>query len=91
MGLVSKLLSPWQTVFPMPKEASRVGWVPGASMILRRTMLEEIGLLDEGLYTYFDDPDICSAQRIEQVGKHGMYRKVGSSTWKDHPPKSLAI
>ena len=22
-------------------------------------MLEQIGLLDEGLYTYFDDPDIC--------------------------------
>jgi GT2 family glycosyltransferase len=28
-------------------------------MILRRTMLEQIGLLDEGLYTYFDDSDIC--------------------------------
>jgi GT2 family glycosyltransferase len=28
-------------------------------MILRRTMLDEIGLLDEGLYTYFDDADIC--------------------------------
>jgi GT2 family glycosyltransferase len=27
-------------------------------MILRRTMLEEIGLLDEGLYTYFDDADL---------------------------------
>ena len=31
----------------------------GASLILRRAMLEQIGLLDEGLYTYFDDPDIC--------------------------------
>jgi GT2 family glycosyltransferase len=28
-------------------------------MILRRTMLDRIGLLDKGLYTYFDDPDIC--------------------------------
>jgi GT2 family glycosyltransferase len=28
-------------------------------MILRRTMLDRIGLLDEGLYTYFDDPDLC--------------------------------
>ena len=28
-------------------------------MILRRTMLDEIGLLDEDLYTYFDDADIC--------------------------------
>ena len=37
----------------------RAGWVSGASLILRRTMLEQIGLLDEGLYTYFDDPDIC--------------------------------
>ena len=32
-------------------------------MILRRTMLEQIGLLDEGLYTYFDDPDICLRAR----------------------------
>jgi GT2 family glycosyltransferase len=28
-------------------------------MILRRRLLEEIGLLDDGLYTYFDDVDIC--------------------------------
>ena len=34
-------------------------WVCTASGILRRTMLDQIGLLDEGLYTYFDDVDIC--------------------------------
>lgn len=34
-------------------------WLAGASMILRTSMLEQIGLLDEGLYTYFDDIDIC--------------------------------
>ncbi len=59
LGIVSKLLSPWGALLPPPREASRVGWVSGASMILRRTMLEQVGLLDEGLYTYFDDPDIC--------------------------------
>jgi N-acetylglucosaminyl-diphospho-decaprenol L-rhamnosyltransferase len=59
LGIVSKLLSPWGALLPPPKEASRVGWVSGASLILRRTMLEKIGLLDEGLYTYFDDLDIC--------------------------------
>ena len=37
----------------------RAGWVSGASLILRRAVLEQVGLLDEGLYTYFDDPDIC--------------------------------
>jgi GT2 family glycosyltransferase len=28
-------------------------------MIVRRTVFEQIGLLDEGLFTYFDDPDLC--------------------------------
>ena len=59
LGIASKLLSPW--TLPPPKSGSpcRADWVAGASMILRRTMLDQIGLLDEGLYTYFDDPDIC--------------------------------
>jgi N-acetylglucosaminyl-diphospho-decaprenol L-rhamnosyltransferase len=59
LGIVSKLLSPWAHEMPKSQGPCRVGWVAGASMILRRTMLEQIGLLDEGLYTYFDDPDIC--------------------------------
>jgi GT2 family glycosyltransferase len=32
-------------------------------MILRRSMLDEVGLLDEGLYTYFDDVDVCLRAR----------------------------
>jgi GT2 family glycosyltransferase len=59
LGIVSKLLAPWSLVLPKPGGAFRGDWVAGASMILRRTMLEQIGLLDEGLYTYCDDPDIC--------------------------------
>ncbi len=59
LGIVSKMLSSRLPSLATPSVASRVGWVAGTSMILRRTMLDEIGLLDEGLYTYFDDPDIC--------------------------------
>ncbi len=63
LGVVSKLLSPWGVVPPAPSEACSVEWVSGACMILRRTMLEQIGLLDEGLYTYFDDIDLCLRAR----------------------------
>lgn len=63
LGAVTRLLSRWTAVPPTPKDATRVDWVSGASMILRRTMLEEIGLLDEGLYTYFDDIDLCLRAR----------------------------
>ncbi len=78
LGIVSKLLSPWRALIPTPKEASRVAWVSGASMILRRTMLEQIGLLDEGLYTYFDDSDICLRAR-----------RAGWETW--YVPESQVI
>jgi GT2 family glycosyltransferase len=59
LGSVSKLLARWTVSPPTPRAACPVDWVSGASMILRKTMLHEIGLLDEGLYTYFDDIDIC--------------------------------
>jgi N-acetylglucosaminyl-diphospho-decaprenol L-rhamnosyltransferase len=63
LGVVSRLLSRFGVVMPPPASASPVEWVSGAAMILRRTMLEEIGLLDEGLFTYFDDVDLCLRAR----------------------------
>lgn len=59
LGALSRLLAPWAVVMPTPAAACAVDWVSGASMILRRTMLDEIGLLDEGLFTYYDDVDLC--------------------------------
>lgn len=55
-GVATRFLAPPLDVDP--DRPSRAEWVSGASMILRAEMLREIGLLDEGLYTYFDDIDI---------------------------------
>jgi N-acetylglucosaminyl-diphospho-decaprenol L-rhamnosyltransferase len=63
LGVVSKLLSRWAVSPPTPTTACPAEWLSGASMILRRSMLDRIGLLDEGLYTYFDDIDICLRAR----------------------------
>lgn len=59
LGIVSRLLSRWLVNIPTPREACQVDWVSGASMIIRREVIEAIGPLDEGLYTYFDDIDYC--------------------------------
>ena len=59
LGIVSWLLSRWSAPIPSPRAACRVDWVAGASMIIRRQVVEDIGALDEGLYTYFDDIDFC--------------------------------
>ena len=59
LGFISRLLRRWDTTPPLPSAASPTGWVSGASMIIRRDVFASIGLLDEALYTYFDDIDLC--------------------------------
>jgi N-acetylglucosaminyl-diphospho-decaprenol L-rhamnosyltransferase len=78
VGLVSKLLAPWAILHPQSSQPCPVDWVSGACIILRRTMLEQVGLLDEGLYTYFDDADICLRAR-----------RMGWETW--YVPQSEII
>ena len=63
LGVAERLLRRWTSVPPTPAVECQVDWVSGASAIMSRTTLEEIGLLDEGLYTYFDDIDLCLRAR----------------------------
>jgi len=46
-----------------------VAWVSGACMVIRRSDLEEVGLLDERFVMYTEDVDLCI-----EMGKRG--RKV---------------
>jgi GT2 family glycosyltransferase len=66
VGLVSRLLNRWVVAPPVEDRTFETDWVAGASMIIRREVFEDIGLLDEGYYTYFDDIDFCFNAR-----KHG--------------------
>lgn len=36
-----------------------VGWVPGAYFLIRREVCEEIGLLDDRYFMYFEEVDFC--------------------------------
>ena len=47
-------------------EAFRPGWVSSACMLIRRSALDDVGLLDERIFTYMDDVDIC--QRLWDGG-----------------------
>jgi GT2 family glycosyltransferase len=62
LGLVTRLLRRWLAP-PLPEHAAQTDWVSGASMLVRRQVFEAVGLLDEDLYTYFDDIDLCLRAR----------------------------
>jgi hypothetical protein len=59
LGIVTRLLKRWVAAPPVRNEAFETDWVSGACMMMRREVFRDVGLLDEGLYTYFDDCDFC--------------------------------
>jgi GT2 family glycosyltransferase len=59
LNIAAKLLSRWTGRIPQPVQPCKVDWVAFASVIIRRQVIEAIGPLDEGLYTYYDDIDFC--------------------------------
>mgnify|MGYP002640511732 CR=1 FL=1 len=40
-------------------EARKVGWVPGTYFLIRREVIETVGLLDERFFMYFEEVDYC--------------------------------
>ncbi|MGD0115979.1 MAG: glycosyltransferase family 2 protein [Dehalococcoidia bacterium] len=60
------LLSDWQH-----DSISKVDWVSGACLMVRRSLLERIGLLDEGYFMYIEDVDLC--QRLHRAGAKVAY------------------
>ncbi|MCO5182770.1 MAG: glycosyltransferase family 2 protein [Anaerolineae bacterium] len=62
-------LHPW-AIYPMPAwpvdQPQRVEILKGACILLRHTVLDEIGLLDEDFFMYSEEVDLC--KRVEQAG-----------------------
>jgi len=53
LGLLSRLLRRYVAAAPSQTLVNQCDWVSGASMIIRRKVLEDIGLLDEGYFLYY--------------------------------------
>lgn len=59
LGVVSKLLRRHVVAREMSDVPERVDWLPGASMMVRRSVFEAVGLMDEGYFLYFEETDFC--------------------------------
>jgi hypothetical protein len=59
LGVVTRLLRRYMYAPPVPEAPAPGDWVSGASMMIRRQVFEQIGLLDEGYFMYFEETDFC--------------------------------
>jgi len=66
LGVLSKALRRWVKLQEIPENSVRTDWVSGASMMIRKSVLEKIGLFDEGYFMYFEETDFCL--RASRVG-----------------------
>ncbi len=63
LGPVYRLLRRFAVGMDIPTQNTEADWVAGASLIIRREVMEKIGPLDDGYYTYFDDIDFCRSAK----------------------------
>jgi GT2 family glycosyltransferase len=63
IGILEKAFHDHQLYYRLGDEPMQVDWVTGAAMMVRKAVFEDIGLLDEGYFLYFDEVDFCFRAR----------------------------
>lgn len=58
-GPVSRLLKHRAVPVPVPTGDTPIDWLAGASMMMRDSVLQEVGLFDETFFLYFEETDLC--------------------------------
>ncbi|MAW61608.1 MAG: family 2 glycosyl transferase [Planctomycetes bacterium] len=58
-GLVSKAFRRYTVARPVCDRPSDFEWTSFACVMIRKSLFDEIGLLDEGYFMYFEDVDFC--------------------------------
>ena len=69
-GIFTRLLKPWVVAMEMPQAEVQVDWTAGASLMIRREVIEETGGFDETFFLYFEETDLC--------------RRAARAGWRTH-------
>lgn len=71
LGPITRLLGDHTVPLGIPQATRRVDWLAGASLMMRRRVLDEIGLFDETFFLYFEETDLC--RRAARAGWPTLY------------------
>jgi len=78
LGIFDRIFRRYLTRIALLEEPSSVDWVSGAFMMMRREIIDQIGLLDESYFLYYEETDFTLRAR-----------RAGWSCW--HVPESRVV
>ena len=70
-GVVGRLLSRFDPIMPRTDRPTEVDWLGFACVLVRAEVFDQVGLLDEGYFMYFEDIDYC--RRVRAAGWKVLY------------------
>ncbi len=76
LGVLERLLEDHRILLPMGDEPQQVDWLPGASLLLRREVVEQVGAFDEEYFLYYEETDLCL--RAKAAGWENWYVPWGT-------------
>ncbi|WP_293577351.1 glycosyltransferase family 2 protein [Phaeobacter sp.] len=93
-GLFTRLLRNSVVPMDLPNEPTQLDWTAGASLMIRRSVITEIGGFDERFFLYFEETDLC--RRAMKAGWQTHYlptsevahvgsASTGMKTWQRTP------
>jgi N-acetylglucosaminyl-diphospho-decaprenol L-rhamnosyltransferase len=78
LGILDRIFAGHLTSIGIPEQPARVDWVSGAFVLMRRQVLEQLGLMDDGFFLYFEETDYMHRAH-----------KAGLQCW--HVPSSRVV
>lgn len=78
----------------LPKEGKRIDYATGASLMLRKSALDHVGLLGDQYFMYFEETDLCyrlwkARYEVHVVDTDPVMHVYGGSFKRKHDPKRL--
>lgn len=77
-GVLTRLFRRWEIAPPPEDTPQRTDWVSGAAFMVRRRVVEQVGLLDDRFFLYYEEVDFM--------------RRINNANWEVwHNPKSVVV
>lgn len=62
-GLLGRWLGRFEVALPHASHPTEPDWIAFACVLIRRAVIEQVGMLDDGYFMYFEDVDYCRRAR----------------------------